>query len=125
MVLSKAIIMLLAAVLPLAGATIIFIAKFIKSAKGKKAAENLIKVTDAIEKPMLEAERISGYSGQQKKAYVMDGAKILAAKPDIGIDAGLAEKLIEKRMDFSKAVNEKHYPVEPDPARGIAKGDKK
>ena len=51
--------------------TVTFLTKFIKSAKGKKTAENILKISGVIEQFIKEAEKFVNYTGAEKKAYVM------------------------------------------------------
>lgn len=107
MELINTIILLLSTALPLIAAVITFIAKFVKSDKAKKAAENLLKINDAIEEFMVKAEKFKGYTGQEKKNYVLRGVKNYALCEEIEFDEVKTSGAIESLIEFSKSVNEK------------------
>lgn len=112
MELLNAIILLLSTALPLIAAAVTFIAKFVKSDKAKKAAENLIKINDIIEEFMVKAEKFEGYTGEQKKNYVLRCVKNFALRDGIEINEANAGEVIEKLIGFSKSVNSAEYCLE-------------
>lgn len=100
-----AIILLLSTALPLLGTAITFISKFIKSDKGKKTAESLLTLTDTMEDLMVKAEKLTGYTGEQKKNYVLRCAKNIALSEETEFNEAYASELLEKLISFSKGVN--------------------
>ena len=82
-----------------------FIAKFIKSAKAKRIAENVIKIGNAVIPYIEQAEKYVGYSGAEKKEYVMTKANQFAIDNGIAFNAGLIGEKIEELVSLTKEVN--------------------
>ncbi|HEY8444187.1 MAG TPA: phage holin, LLH family [Clostridia bacterium] len=87
--------------------TIMFLFKFIKSLKSKKAAEEIIKITNAIIPFIEQAEKFSSYSGKEKKEYVMTKVNQFAIENGIKFDPELTSQKIEELIKLSKEVNYK------------------
>lgn len=85
--------------------TLTFLLKFIKSAKAKKIAENIISIGNAIIPYIEQAELFANYSGAEKKEYVMTKANQFAIKNSINFDANLVSEKIEELVKLSKEVN--------------------
>lgn len=85
--------------------TLTFLLKFIKSAKAKKIAENIIAIGNAIIPYVEQAETFVNYSGAEKKEFVMTKANQFAINNDIDFDAGLVSTKIEELVKLSKEVN--------------------
>ena len=84
-----------------------FIAKFIKSAKAKKAAENLIKIGSAVIPYIEQAEKYANYSGTEKKEYVLTKANQFAINQGIAFDAVSVGNKIEELVRLTKQVNKR------------------
>jgi hypothetical protein len=85
--------------------SVTFLVKFIKSAKAKKTAENVIKICDAVVPFIEEAEKFVGYGGAAKKEYVLTKANQFAIESGIPFDAELVGEKIEEFVELSKTVN--------------------
>lgn len=87
--------------------TVTFLSKFIKNAKGKKVAENIIKIGNAMIPYIQEAETFLNYSGEEKKQYVMTKANQFAIDNNIPFDAEAVSDKIEELIGLTKQVNVK------------------
>jgi hypothetical protein len=85
--------------------SITFLVKFIKNAKAKKAAENVIKICEAVVPFIEEAEKFAGYGGAEKKEYVLTKANQFAIDNDIPFNSELVGEKIEAFVELSKTVN--------------------
>lgn len=99
-------------IISLAGTTFGFIAttatlllKFIKSSKAKKAAEQVIKITNEIVPYIEQAETFMNYSGVEKKEFVMTKANQFAITYGLFFDATAVSDKIEELVQLSKTVN--------------------
>ena len=84
---------------------ITFIAKFIKSVKAKRAAENLIQIANAVLPCIEQAEKFGHYSGAEKKEYVMTKANQFAIARGITFNPALVSTKIEELVKLTKQVN--------------------
>ena len=101
------IISVAGAALGLLVTTVTFLSKFIKNAKGKKVAENIIKIGNAMIPYIQEAETFLNYSGEEKKQYVMTKANQFAIDNNIPFDAEAVSDKIEELIGLTKQVNVK------------------
>lgn len=85
--------------------TVTFLAKFIKNAKAKKAAENIVDISNALIGYIEEAETFLNYSGEEKKQYVMTKANQFAIESGIKFDAEAVSAKIEELVGMTKQVN--------------------
>ena len=85
--------------------TVTFLAKFIKNAKGKKVAENIVKIGNAMIPYIQEAETFLNYSGEEKKQYVMTKANQFAIDNNIPFDAEAVSDKIEELIALTNQVN--------------------
>ncbi|MCL2062589.1 MAG: hypothetical protein FWH03_08230 [Firmicutes bacterium] len=85
-----------------------FLAKFIKSAKAKKIAEQTVKIADAVLPYIKQAETFVHYSGAEKKEFVLTKANQYAIEQGMTFDAGLAGEKIEELVRLTKEVNKRH-----------------
>ena len=85
--------------------TLTFLLKFIKNAKAKKIAENVITIGNAIIPYIEQAESFINYSGAEKKEFVMTKANQFAINNGIEFNAGLVSAKIEELVKLSKEVN--------------------
>ena len=84
-----------------------FLAKFIKSAKAKKIAEQTIKIGDAVLPYIKQAETFVHYSGPEKKEFVLTKANQYAIEQGIRFDTELAGEKIEELVKLTKEVNKR------------------
>lgn len=107
MELIKQIITIISIALPLLVTTITFLLKFIGSAKSKKAAENLQRVSNIVIPYIEDAEKFLNYTGAEKKEYVMTKATKFAVKNGIPFDDNKISELIEQLVKMTKQVNKR------------------
>lgn len=91
--------------------TVTFLMKFIKSSKGKKTAENILKISGVIEQFIKEAEKFVNYTGAEKKAYVMAQATSFAVKNGIDVDDSYISQKVEELVTLTKEVNQRTQDV--------------
>jgi len=84
---------------------ITFIARFVKSAKEKKAAQDIIKLCDAIMPFIRKAESFLNYTGLEKKEYVLTKANQFAIENKIRFNAALVGDKIEELVRLTREVN--------------------
>jgi len=84
---------------------ITFISKFIKSAKGKHIADSAVKIGTAILPYIQHAETFAGYTGSEKKAYVLDRAFDYAAEKGLEFDFKAVSAKIDELITLTKKVN--------------------
>ena len=82
-----------------------FLAKFVKSARAKRAAENLIKIGNAVIPYIEQAEKFANYSGAEKKEYVLTKANQFAINQGIDFDLESVGNKIEELVKLTKSVN--------------------
>jgi hypothetical protein len=87
--------------------TVTFFTKFIKSERGKKIAEQIAKIGEAVLPYIKDAENFVNYSGAEKKAFVMTKANDFAIKNGIPFDAELVGAKIEELVGLTKSVNKR------------------
>jgi hypothetical protein len=87
--------------------SVTFLVKFIKSAKAKKIAENVIKICAAVVPLIEQAERFSDYSGEEKKEFVMTKANQFAIDNGMPFDKALVSEKVEELVDLSKQINKR------------------
>lgn len=85
--------------------TVTFLAKFIKNAKAKKVAQQTIEICNAVLPYIRQAEALVGYTGEEKKEYVMTKANQYAIEHKIKFDRELIGEEIEKVVKLTKEVN--------------------
>jgi len=84
-----------------------FIVKFIKSTKAKRAMEQIVKIGNAIIPYIEQAEKFTGYSGAEKKEYVMTKATQFAVEKKIPFNRVLVSEKIEELVSLTKRVNKR------------------
>jgi hypothetical protein len=87
--------------------TVTFLMKFLKSAKAKKTAQNIIDISNAILPYIKKAEAFVSYSGAEKKEYVMTKANRYAVEKGIPFDECLINAKIEELVKLTKEVNKR------------------
>lgn len=99
------IVSLASATLGLLVATATFLAKCVKNAKLKKAAEQTIEICNAILPYVEQAETFTHYSGEEKKEFVMTKINQFALEQGIKFNKELVSNEIEELVKLSKTVN--------------------
>lgn len=85
--------------------TVTFFSQFIRNAKAKKKAQNVIKISNAIVPYIEEAETFLNYSGEEKKQYVMTKANQFAIENGFKFDEEAVSAKIEELVALTKQVN--------------------
>lgn len=93
--------------LALISSILVAVAKNSKSAKTAKNATNLLSVISAVQTFISQAESIVGFTGANKKEWVMTKVNQFCISKGITYDDEEVDKLVEKFIDFSKQVNAK------------------
>ena len=84
-----------------------FVAKLIKSVKGKIKAISELKLFNAL-MPLVEiVEEFTDYSGEEKKQYVLEKAYKFALENDLPFDAEAVSDRIEQLVDLTLNVNKR------------------
>lgn len=104
----------------LAITTITFLSKFIKSARAKKVAENVVKIGNILLPYIEQAEKFVSFTGEEKKAYVMTKANQFAIENGIKFEAEKTSAKIDEIVALCKEVNVKSAPEKTEVAAGIA-----
>lgn len=97
--------------LALASTIITAIAKNSKAAKIAKTASNLLLVIEAIQTFVTEAETIVGFTGANKKEWVMTKVNQYCIQHNIEYDSQKVSDKVEELLDFSHKVNAKKEEV--------------
>lgn len=88
-----------------------FIAKFFRSAKAKKTAENIIEIGNAVIPYIEQAEKFANYSGVEKKEYVLTKANQFAIEQGIDFNAATVSDRIEELVKLTKEVNKREKDI--------------
>lgn len=83
------------------------VAKNTKSAKAAKVANMLLSITSAATQFVAQAELITGFTGANKKEWVMTKLNQYCIENQINWDEKIADEAVEKLITFSKDVNAK------------------
>ncbi|MDR3319024.1 MAG: phage holin family protein [Clostridiales bacterium] len=82
-----------------------FIAKFLKAANAKKTADGLIAIGNAIIPYIEQAEKFAGYTGAEKKLYVLTKLREFAGQKGIAFDEPQISQRLEELIGLTKEVN--------------------
>ena len=93
--------------------TITFLAKFFKSEKAKRVAENINKVGNAVLPFIEQAETFLNYSGAEKKQFVLTQANQFALDNKLKFDPELISTKIEELVELTKKVNKRTKDPKP------------
>ena len=85
--------------------TLTFLTKFIKCAKAKRIAEELLQITQDIIPFIEEAEKFIHYTGKEKKAYVMTKATQLVINNKMKVNQEKISSTIDELVSLTKQVN--------------------
>ena len=96
---------LIGTILGLAITVATFIVKSIRNKKVKKSLEQIVKIGNAVLPFIHEAEKLTGYTGAEKKAYVMTKANQFAIQNKIVFNEEQVSKKIEELINLTKQVN--------------------
>ena len=83
------------------------VAKNCKNTKLARAATNLLKVMGAVEGFVVEAEKLTQFTGPFKKEWVLTKVNEFCLKNNIAFEQEKVDKLLEDAIKFSKNVNAK------------------
>lgn len=85
--------------------TVVFLQKFVKNKKLKKILEKTEKITKEIIPYISDAEKLSHFSGEEKKEYVMTKLNKFAIENKIDFNEELTSQRIEELISLTKEVN--------------------
>jgi hypothetical protein len=93
------------AVLSLLITSITFITKFLKSSKAKKLAENILEICNALLPLISQAEKLTNFTGEEKKEYVMTLIRQYALDKKLLFDYQKISNKVDELILLSKEVN--------------------
>ncbi len=93
------------AVLSLLITSITFITKFLKSSKAKNIAENILEICNALLPLISQAEKLTNYTGEEKKKYVMTLIRQYAFDKKLSFDYQEISEKVDELVALSKDVN--------------------
>lgn len=99
------IITLIGSVLPLLIAFLTFLVKFIKNEKAKKVLNCTLKLAETIQPLIVEAEKFTHFSGEEKKQYVLTKANQFAIDHKLKFDQEKVSVMIDELVETTKKVN--------------------
>lgn len=85
--------------------TLTFLIKFIKNAKARRLAEQMISIANAVVPYIEQAELFTHYTGAEKKEFVITKANQFAIENGIEFDAEKVSEKIEELIKLTKSVN--------------------
>lgn len=94
-------------VVPVLITIISFIIPFVKNAKAKKALETAIKIAEAVQPFIVEAEKFVNYKGEEKLNFVMTKANQFAIDHNLKFDTEAVKAKIEELVTLTKQVNQR------------------
>lgn len=99
------ILTLIGSLLPLLIAFLTFLVKFIKNEKAKKILNCTLELSKAIQPLIVEAEKFTHFSGEEKKQYVLTKANQFAIDNNIKFDQEKVSQMIDELVETTKKVN--------------------
>ena len=99
------ILTLLGSVIPLLAAFLTFLIKFIKNEKAKKILSCTLQIAETIQPLIVEAEKFTHFSGEEKKQYVLTKANQFAIDHKIKFDQEKVSSMIDELVATTKKVN--------------------
>lgn len=99
------ILTLIGSILPLLIAFLTFLVKFIKNEKAKKVLNCTLKLAETIQPLIVEAEKFTHFSGEEKKQYVLTKANQFAIDHKLKFDQEKVSVMIDELVETTKKVN--------------------
>ena len=99
------ILTLIGSILPLLIAFLTFLVKFIKNEKAKKVLNCTLKLAETIQPLIVEAEKFTHFSGEEKKQYVLTKANQFAIDHKLKFDQEKVSAMIDELVETTKKVN--------------------
>ena len=99
------ILTLIGSILPLLIAFLTFLVKFIKNEKAKKVLNCKLKLAETIQPLIVEAEKFTHFSGEEKKQYVLTKANQFAIDHKLKFDQEKVSVMIDELVETTKKVN--------------------
>ena len=99
------ILTLIGSILPLLIAFLTFLVKFIKNEKAKKVLNCTLKLAETIQPLIVEAEKFTHFSGEEKKQYVLTKANQFAIDNKLKFDQEKVSAMIDELVETTKKVN--------------------
>ncbi len=87
--------------------SVIFVIRMVKALKERNSMQSLSCLYDAIAPLMEIAEGFTGYSGEEKKQFVLTKVNQFAIENGIKFDAAATAAQVEKLIGLSKKINAK------------------
>ena len=87
--------------------TVTFVVKFLKSTRAKRAAEEIVKIGCAILPFVQAAEAFAGYTGSEKKEFVLTKANQFAIDNGMEFNVEQVSAKIEELVSLTKSVNKR------------------
>lgn len=84
-----------------------FLIPYIKNAKAKKILETAVKIAEAVKPYIVEAEKFTHYTGEEKFNFVITKANQYAIDNKLKFDYEAVSKEIESNVALSKQVNQR------------------
>ena len=86
---------------------ITFVIPWIKNRKAKKILQTTVDIASQLRPFIIEAEKFTNYTGEEKLNYVMTRANQYAIANSLKFDAEATKKEIEDLIELSKKVNKR------------------
>jgi len=99
------IISLVGTALGLLTTAITFFVRFLRSARGRKVAENVLEINDVLLSFIKQAEMLVGQTGPDKKEFVMNKALQFAIERNITFNPSAVNEKIEELVQLTNEVN--------------------
>jgi len=99
------LISLAGTILGLVLTVVTFIVKWVRSARARRGLEQAVKIGNAVQAFIREAEKFTAFSGEQKKAFVMTKANQFAIDNRIAFRENQISNKIEELVALTRQVN--------------------
>lgn len=84
-----------------------FIIPLVKNSKAKKILETSVKIAEAVQPYIIEAEKFINYTGEEKKSFVMTKANQYAIDNKLKFNVEEVSKQVETLVALTKQVNQR------------------
>ncbi len=101
----KMILSIAAGALPFIITTLTYMIKFIKNKNAKKILNGVLSVTEQLQPLIVQAEKFTHYSGEEKKQYVLTRVRQFAMENNLRFDETAVSEEIDEIVATTKRVN--------------------
>lgn len=101
----KLILSIAAGALPFIITTLTYMIKFVKNKKAKKILNGVLSVTEQLQPLIVQAEKFTHYSGEEKKQYVLTRVRQFAMENNLRFDETAVSEEIDELVATTKRVN--------------------